>query len=221
MENDFQASRRILHVMGFKYSGSSAVIDALVDQGGAVGISGGYPDETALFTQGRPQSPLNFFRAHSDFVDGPGLLALITEGRVGLSESRFEKSIATFIADGVTKNRSVNFNNFPGMDLGFLSEFEDEIERSLVEIRRGSFSGYFELIRGMVERFAKPWGFVVLNNDPPAHHYMGHNVVLGAKILSVGRDTRDIVLDRRAAEAPSTYRGTALSALRTTREVYR
>lgn len=190
----------IIHVMGFRRSGSSALVECLVDQGNAVGISGGYPDETALFTPGRPHSPLRYFRSSPDKLDLPGLLALITEGRLGLRQSKYSKSIGEFLTKGVAANRPVNGGNFPNMTYETFLRVVEKGEDVLAAIQTGNPLPYFSLVERLIVESFDESKLVVLNNDPPARHFWGTNVVKRARVVAVRRDSRSIIPDRLARD---------------------
>lgn len=191
----------IVHVMGFRRSGSSALVDALVDQGQAVGLSGGYPDETALFSPGRPHSPLRYFRQYPQELDLPGLLALITEGRVGLDQSEHRGLIETFVSSGVSKNRTVNSGNFPGITYERFEQVAKDGEDVLAAIGLGNPGPYFSLVESLIASSFADTTLLVLNNDPPARHFWGANIVRSAKVMAVTRDIRGIIPDRLARDS--------------------
>lgn len=185
--------------MGLKYSGSSAFVDALVDQTGAVGISGSYPDETALFTPGRPHSPLNYFRSFPGQLDLPGLLALITEGRLGLDSSRHHSNVSRFILEGREADRTVNFQNFPQLSEEKFMRIAGE-EEVLGPLSILSFQPYFRLVSRIVKFSFPDNQLVILNNDPPAHHFWVDNSTGGSRIFVVRRASRDIIVDRKTLD---------------------
>ena len=120
----------------------------------------------------------------------------MTEGRIGLDESRYSVEIANFISSGVATNRSVNRQNFPGLTLKKFSEIASGFPKLLEQIVAGNLEQYFDFVGSIVRACFDEDCVLILNNDPPGHHFWGTNKVPASTVVPVVRASRDIIADR-------------------------
>jgi len=139
---------------------------------------------------------MNYFHRFSSQLDYPGLCALLTEGRVGLEESQHRDHIRDFLALGVGRDRSVNRDVFPKLDLTEFQRVARDFPLLLEEIASGEFDSYIDFVGRLIGSQFKPDDIVVLNNDPPAHYFSASRRIAGAMAVFVTRDIRDTLSDR-------------------------
>ena len=193
--------RPIVQVGGMGWSGSGAVIDAMLDTDAVVSVKGKTVSvgETCLFVKG--PDPVRILTEELDApVDGPTLAALWTAGRVGLEDSpssaRIAASLAataplsasnrkTFLTLGDTRVRELA--DAAAEDLANATD-RDELERRYVRWTR----------RGLAEVGALHRRTVLMNNDPGvATVRPAHLVAPDTLLIAVVRGPGDLYQDRR------------------------
>jgi len=191
---------KIIHVIGFGWSGSSAILDALYDQEMTQGVTGhNYPLETALF---RPKnSPLDFAKVYSqrNRLDINGLLALYTGGRVGLNESLYKDEIENYLKrvskKQITPGNSRNFDDIANSTLkDALSVIVNKKTLTTEELIGNYYEITYELIKWYADETNKT---ILLNNDPHGRKLKQFQLFDPESIfVFVIREPLDMIVDR-------------------------
>lgn len=196
-----RSGRSIVQVGGMGWSGSGAVIDAMLDTGGIVSLKGKTISvgETCLFVKG--PAPLRFLGAVPEAVgDGPTLAALWTAGRIGLSDSPFSSRLEAFIAAEHPLSAS-NRKTFLTLD--------DDQVRTLADAAAAAMAAasdpderarrYVHWTRRGLAAVAAHHGLtVVLNNDPGIATVRDEHLVdPDTLMIGVVREPGDLFQDRR------------------------
>lgn len=188
--------------MGMGWSGSSAIIDAMVDQINVKGINNGYPTETSLF--GKKSCPLNYLNkfTQSNRLDKQGLLATLTRGTRGLESSIYKKELIPWF-NRLDKREIMELNNenFSILRDGDIYNIFDNIlgSNATYEVDHIYEKYYYLLASLLRETKLKQKSNLVLNNDPSLSGYMKINKMLPEEYKSenivVHRNMYDMLND--------------------------
>lgn len=184
---------------GFKYSGSSLLVDILFDSGSGNGFSAGPPDETAILRRGVPQAVNQYFKTSLGslrFLSARGLAALMTEGRIAPPDTREGVRIMRFVETGVARHRSLNrvvFRSLP--DSQILAAISDTF-LSIASRRHIPQRGYLRLVSALAnENQLETRNTLVLNNDPPASEITLKSQNIAGPTVACWRSPLDSIAD--------------------------